>query len=120
MGRKGIVLNLDATGSIISELPSCSKKISNYAFAMQHPEFSTSPAPLSDIISSDHTTAEISHFVNEQFLSVKLFINNDLKINKFEIDFVWAFINRTCLAFNKFSISSYLQICWELYMIMEN
>ena len=113
LDRKGIVLNLDATGSLISKPPSCPKKIYYYALKIQHPEFSTSPVPLAEMISSDHSTAEISHFLNKWFLSIKLFNKNELKINKVEIDFSWACIHSTCLAFNKFTILSYLQNCRE-------
>ena len=45
LDRKGIVLNLDATGSLISKPPSCLKKVYCYALTTQHPEFSTSPVP---------------------------------------------------------------------------
>ena len=60
--RTGIILNLDATGSLISKPPPCSKKILYYALTIQHPEYSTSPIPIAEMISSDHNTAEISHF----------------------------------------------------------
>ena len=102
--RKCIVLNLDATGSLISKPPCCSKKIFYYALTIQHPEFSTSPIPLAEMISSDHSTVEISHFLNKWCLSIKLFNNTDLKVKKVEIDFSWALIHSTCLAFNKFTI----------------
>ena len=113
LDRKRIFLNLDATGSLISKPPCCSNKIFYYALTIQHPEFSTSPIPLAEMISSDHSTAEISHFLNKWCLSVKLFKNTDLKVKKVEIDFSWALIHSTCLAFNKFTILSYLQNCWE-------
>ena len=113
MNSKDIVLNLDATGSLISKPPSCSKKIFYYALTIQHPEFSTSPIPLTEMISSNHSTAEISHFLNKWCLSVKTFTTMELKIKKVEIDFSWAVMHSTCLAFNKFSILNYLQYCWE-------
>ena len=62
--RKCRDLNLDAAGSLIFKPPCCSKEIFYYAFTIQHPEFSTSPIPLAWMISSDHSTAEISHFLN--------------------------------------------------------
>ena len=51
-----------------------------------HPEFSTSPIPLAEMISSDHSTAEISHFLNKWCLSLKLFTTMELNIKKVEID----------------------------------
>ena len=56
--------NLDATGSIISKPSSCINKIFYYALRMQHPEYATSRIPVAEMISSDHGTAEISHFLN--------------------------------------------------------
>ena len=111
--RKCIVLNLDATGSLFSKPPYCSKKVFYYALTIQHPEFSTSPIPLAEMISSDHSTAEISHFLNKWCSSIKLFNNTDLKVKEVVIDFSWALIHITCLAFNKFTILSYLQNCWN-------
>ena len=32
---------------------------------MKHPEYSTSPIPLAEMKSSDHSKAEISHFLNK-------------------------------------------------------
>ena len=111
--NKAVVLNLDATGSLISKPPSCSNKIYYYALTMQHPEYSTSPIPVAEMISSDHGTAEISHFLNKWCLSAKLVINRDLQINKVEMDYSWAMIHSTCSAFNKFTILNYLQNCWR-------
>ena len=71
---KSIILNLDATGSLISKPPSYSKKILYYALTIQHPEYSTSPIRIAEMISSDHNTAKISHFLNKWFLNVKLLI----------------------------------------------
>ena len=50
----------------------------------------------------------------------KLFTTMELKIKKVEIDFSWAMIHSTCLAFNKFSIFNYLQYCWEFIANNEN
>ena len=72
MNSKHIVLNLDATDSLIS---------------------STSPISLAEMIRSDHNTTEISHFLNKWCLSVKLFTTMELKIKKVEINFSWAMIH---------------------------
>ena len=60
---KSIVLNVDATGSLVSKHPSCSNKIFYYALTMQHTEYSTSPTPVADMISSSQYTAEIYYFL---------------------------------------------------------
>ena len=98
-----ILLNLDATGSLISKPPFCLNKIFYYALTIQHPEYCTSPIPLAEMISSDHGTAEISHFLNKWCLNTKLVVNSDIKIHKVEMDYSWAMIHSKCLAFNKFT-----------------
>ena len=79
MDRKGIGLNLDTAGSHISKPTSCSKKVFFYAFTIHTPS-SISSGTLAEMISSNHDTAEISHFLDICFLGVKLFTNNGLKI----------------------------------------
>ena len=106
--------NLDATGSLISKPPFCHNKIFYCALTIQHPEYSTSPIPVAEMISSDHSTAEISHFLNKWCLNTKLVINRDIKIDKIEMDYSWAMIHSTCLAFNKFTVFNYLESCWEI------
>ena len=46
-------------------------------------------------MSSDHSTAEISHFLNKWFSSVKLF-THDIKVKKVEIDVSCAMMHSTC------------------------
>ena len=57
-----IFLNIDATGSLIKKPPTCDKPIFYYALTLQHPVYCTSPVPVAEMISSDHRTAEITHF----------------------------------------------------------
>ena len=115
-----LVLYLDATGSLISKPPSCLNKIFYYALTLQHPEYSTSPIPVAEMISSDHSTAEISHFLNKWCLNAKLVISRDLKIGQVEIDYSWAMIHSTCLAFNKISVLNYLEKCWSFVINNED
>ena len=55
-----VVLNLDATGSIISNPFPGSTRIFYYALTLQHPKYKMSPVPVAEMISNrnDHTTAE--------------------------------------------------------------
>lgn len=54
------IIYLDATGSLNSKPPSCSKKILLYVLTKQQTEYSTSTIPIAEMISSDHYTAKIS------------------------------------------------------------
>ena len=53
-----------------------------YALTIQHTEFSASPIPLAEMISSVHSTAEISHFLNKWCLSVKTSTTWSQKLRK--------------------------------------
>ena len=66
-----VVLNLDATGSIISNPFPGFTRIFYYALTFKHPKYKMSPVPVAEMISNDHTTAEITHFLHEWFLTCK-------------------------------------------------
>ena len=108
------VLNIDATGSIIKRPPMCKKSTYYYALTLQHPVCCTSPLPVAEMISSDHGTAEITHFLNKWVLTCKAILHKGLKIDQIEMDYSWAIMHSTCLAFNKLSIAIYLCKCWEI------
>ena len=65
------------------------------------------------MISSDHATAEITHFLNKWVLTCKITLHKDLSIDQIEMNYSWAIMHSTCLAFNKLSIALYLSKCWE-------
>ena len=62
-----LVLNLDATGSIISNPFPGFARIFYYALTLQHSKYKMSPVPVVEMISNDHTTAEITHFLHKWF-----------------------------------------------------
>ena len=66
------------------------------------------------MISSDHGTAEITHFVNKWVLTCKPILHRGLNIDQIEMDYSWAIMHSTWLAFNKLSIAQYLCKCWEI------
>ena len=66
------------------------------------------------MISSDHGTAEITHFLNKWVLTCQAVLHKYLKIEHIEMDHSWAIMHSTCLAFNRLSISLYLTQCWEI------
>ena len=106
-------LNIDVTGSIIRRPPICKKSIYYYALTPQHPVYCSSPLPVAEMISSDHGTAE-THFLNKWVLTCKAILHKGLKIDQIEMDYSWAIMHSTCLAFNKLSIAVYLCKCWEI------
>ena len=66
------------------------------------------------MISSDQGTAEMIHFLNIWYLNSKIVLHKELFIHRVEIDYSWALIHRTCIAFNKMKILGYLESCWKI------
>ena len=107
-----IILHLDATGSLIRKIDPNHKNVFYYALTIQHPSVNTSPIPLAEMISSDHTTAEISHFLNKWFLTCKSIHGKSINIAQIEIDFSWAMIHSVVGTINNTNIIHYLDNCW--------
>ena len=68
---KGVIVHLDAIGSIIRKIDSSQKKVFYYVFSVGHPDYSTSPVPIAEIISSANSRAEITHFCKNGHLKPK-------------------------------------------------
>ena len=65
------------------------------------------------MISSGHTSAEISYFLHKWSLNAKKILG-DLNISQIEIDFSWVLIHSSCSIFLKCDIESYLNKCWNM------
>ena len=99
--NNSVILHLDATGSIVRKIEASQKKVFYYALTVHHPTYSTSPVPLAEMISSGHTSAEISYFLHKWSLDAKKILGSNLNIGQIEIYFSWALIHSTCNAFLK-------------------
>ena len=64
------------------------------------------------MISSDHTTAEISHFHNKWSFSCKYIHGKYSKIVQIEVDYSWAMIHSVIATINKTNIINYKDSCW--------
>ena len=111
--KTSIILHLDATGSIVRRIEPSQKKVFYYALTVQHPTYTTSPVPLAEMISSSHTSAEISYFLHKWFLDAKKILCGNFNIGQIEVDFSWALIRSTCNVFLNCNIESYLDTCWN-------
>ena len=96
---------MDATGSIVRKIEPSLKKIFYYALTVRHPTYSTSPVPIAEMISSGHTSAEISYFLHKWSLDAKKILG-DLNISQIEIDFSWVVIHSSCSIFLKCDVES--------------
>ena len=114
-----VVLNLDATGSINSNPIPGSTRIFYYALTLQHPKYKMSPVPVAEMISNDHTTAEITHFLHKWFLTCKNVISKDLNIAQVEMDYSWDILHSACTVFNKSTLVDYLEKCWHIIINKE-
>ena len=65
------------------------------------------------MISSGHTSAEISYFLHKWSLDAKKILG-DLNISQVEIDFSWVLIHSSCSIFLKCDIDTYLHKCWNM------
>ena len=106
-----ITVHLDATGSVIRRIEDSQQKVFYYALTVQHPTYSTSPVPLAEMISSGHTSAEISYFLHKWSLDTKKTLGSEINIGQIELDYSWALIYNVSNVFLKCDIDSYLDIC---------
>ena len=63
-----ITLHLDATGSVVRKIDKEQKKFIYYAITIKHPEAKISPIPIAEMLTSDHTNVEISHFLSTGYM----------------------------------------------------
>ena len=110
--NKRNIVHLDATGSIIRKIDSSQKKVFYYALTVGHPDYSTSPVPIAEMISSAHSSAEITYFLHKWALEAKKIVGSELNIGQIEIDYSWALIHSVCSAFLKCDLETYLNKCW--------
>ena len=106
-------MHLDATGSIVRKIDKFHKRILYYALTVKHPEAKTSPVPLDEMISSEHTNVEIVHFLSKWFYNVKKVLNKSTILTHVEIDFSWAMLHDVCNCFNTQTLDMYLNACWQ-------
>ena len=109
-----VSIHLDATGSVVRKIDKHQKAFLYYALTIRHPNAKTSHIPLAEMLSSDHTNIEISHFLNKWLYAVKSVINKKFAPNHVEIYFSWAMIHSICQSFNHENLEGYLNICWEM------
>ena len=88
-----LILYLDATGSIVRKIDKFHKRILYYALTVKHPEAKTSPIPLAEMTSSEHTNVEIAHFLSKWFYNVKKVLNKATILTHVEVDFSWAMLH---------------------------
>ncbi|MES9880808.1 MAG: hypothetical protein ABW185_08000 [Sedimenticola sp.] len=107
-------LCLDATGSIIQKIPNQNKRIFYYALVMKNPMEHRSAIPIAEMITNDHHSYEIKHFLNKFISDLKKIRNYRYIPRRVEIDFSWAFVQSVLSAFNNEDVKTYLNRAWKV------
>lgn len=111
--ENNLVLYLDATGSLIKKPQEVKKAIFYYALAVRHP-LESSPLPVAEMMSNDHTIPSITHFLDLFRRAYKQIYNKEVPVKRIEMDFSWAMINSSLRSFAVMTVSGYIQRCWEV------
>ena len=106
-------MHSDATGSVVRKIDKLYKRILYYALVVRHPEVQTSPVPLAEMLSSEHTNVEITHFLTKWLYNMKKIIYKETILTQVEVDFSWPMLH-SVNSFNTQTLDNYLQICWEI------
>ena len=77
----------DANGCTIGK---AQKAFLYYAFTIRHPEAKLSSMPIAEMLSSEQTMVEISHFLSNRLCIAKKVLNKEFTSTHIEIDFSWA------------------------------
>lgn len=110
--KSPVTLYLDATGSVVSKIPEQKKRVLYYALVLAGQGHGTPPLPISEMLSNDHTVPSVSFWLMQFVHNLSKFTT--LTIRYLETDFSWALIQAVLLAFNKESILSYLDRCFDV------
>ncbi|KAK9961941.1 hypothetical protein ABG768_007335 [Culter alburnus] len=105
--RKGpVTLHLDATGGVVSRIPSQAKRVFYYSINLPGHGKDKPPLPVSEMITNDHTIPNVSFWLHQTVTKIrKLTLYN---IHQVETDYSWALIQSVLLSFNKQDINTYL------------
>ncbi|XDV39447.1 hypothetical protein PO909_008694 [Leuciscus waleckii] len=101
-----VTLHLDATGSVMSRIPNQTKRILYYALVLPGKGKDKPPLPVSEFISNEHSIPTLTFWQMETLRQLGQITTR--KVHQVETDFSWALIGSVLLAFNKESVSSYL------------
>ncbi len=112
--RKGrpVTLHLDATGGVVSRIPSQTKRVLYYSINLPGHGKDKPPLPVSEMITNDHTIPNVSFWLHQTVTKIrKLTVYN---IHQVETDYSWALIQSVLLSFNKQDIHVYLMESYKL------
>ena len=107
------VLYFDATGSLIQKIPDQNHRIFLYALVMENPVKGRSVLPLAELLSNDHHSSEIKHFLGFLCNNLKTISTNYIP-RRVETDLSWALLQAVTQTFNEQNCKSYLEFVWNV------
>jgi hypothetical protein len=111
---KNLVLNFDATGSIVRKIPDVDKRILLHSLVSPGNGEGNPEISYFDCLLSSHDHVEISYIM--AFYLNKLRQLTRLQLPIIVTDFSWATIYGLLLACNSMSLESYLEKCFKILM----
>ena len=108
-----ISLYLDATGSVIRNIPNQDKRVLYYALVMCG-DVNQPPLPIAELISNVHSVPHLTHWLMSIRHAIITISTTTEMPAKVEVDFSWALINSAVLAFNQCSVREYLDVTWRI------
>ena len=84
-----------------------------YALTLKHTMINISPIPLAEMLTSNHTNVEITHFLHKWSYDVKSVLNHEICRAHIEVDFSWVTLHSICRIFNKEQLEYYIDACWD-------
>ena len=70
------------------------------------------PIPIAEMLTNDNSTPSIEYFLTKLIRDAQA-IHRTLVPKQVEVDFSWAMLNATCMAFMRCSVSAYLRKSWD-------
>ncbi|XP_059386114.1 uncharacterized protein LOC132120908 [Carassius carassius] len=112
--RKGcpVTLHLDATGGVVSRIPSQPKRVLYYSITLPGHGKDNPPLPISEMVTNDHTIPNVSFWLHQTVTKIRKLTTYN--IHQVETDYSWALIQSVLLSFNKQDIHMYLMECYNL------
>lgn len=110
--RHPVTLHLDATGGVVSRIPSQAKTVLYYSINLPGQGKNKPPLPVSELITNDHTIPNIYFWLHQTVTKIqKLTVYH---IHQIKTDFSWALIQSVLVSFNKQDIHVYLLESYNL------
>lgn len=111
--KHSAILFFDATGSIVQKIPGQTERIFLYSLVMENTVEGRSALPIAELLSNDHHTSEIRHFLSVFCNNVKL-QSSKIVPRRVETDLSWAIIQGVVQTFNEQNVKNYLDYIWDV------